>query len=167
MDVTEVFSQGMEYLSLCYGEAGQEFADVKLAESLAVYVEQAAYAAFELAIYDLPADEVTADNLLALYEEIGRSYGFDTMDWDPRDLVTIPHFYSNPMYIISYVVSNDAAMQLYQLELANSGAGKTVFEENLDTEEAWFMAFLETAGLQSPFDRVDEVKALMEQHFGA
>ena len=165
-DVMEIFSQGMEYLSLCYGEAGQEFADVKLAESLAVYVEQAAYAAFEQAIYDLPAEEVTADNLLALYEEIGRSYGFDTMDWDPRDLVTIPHFYSNPMYIISYVVSNDAAMQLYQLEMSNSGAGKTVFEENLDTEEAWFMAFLENAGLQSPFDRVDEVKALMEQHFG-
>ena len=165
-DVMEIFSQGMEYLSLCYGEAGQEFADVKLAESLAVYVEQAAYAAFEQAIYDLPAHKVTAENLLALYEEIGRSYGFDTMDWDPRDLVTIPHFYSNPMYIISYVVSNDAAMQLYQLELANSGAGKTIFEENLDTEEAWFMAFLENAGLQSPFDRVDEVKALMEAQFG-
>ena len=165
-DVMEVFSQGMEYLSLCYAEAGREFVDLKLADSLTVYVEQAAYAAFEQALYDLPAQEVTAENLLDLYEEIGRSYGFDAMDWDPRDLVTIPHFYSNPMYIISYVVSNDAAMQLYELELTTPGAGKTVFEENLTTEEAWFMAFLETAGLESPFHRVDEVKALMEAQFG-
>ena len=166
-DVMEVFSQGLEYLSLCCTEAGAEFADMKLADSLMVYVEQAGYAAFERAIYDLPAEEVTAQNLLAIYEETGLAYGFDSLDWDPRDLVTIPHFFSNPMYIISYVVSNDAAMQLYELELAAPGAGKTVFEENLDTEEAWFMAFLEEAGLESPFGRVDEVKALMEARFGA
>ena len=165
-DVMEVFSQGLEYLSLCYAEEGADFTDMKLADSLRVYVEQAGYAAFEQAIYDLPAEEVTAENLLALYEEIGLSYGFDAMDWDPRDLVTIPHFFSNPMYIISYVVSNAAAMPLSELELAPPGAGKTVFEENLDTEEAWFMAFLEEAGLESPFGRVDEVKALMEARFG-
>ena len=165
-DVMEVFSQGLEYLSLCYAEEGADFADMKLADSLRVYVEQAGYAAFEQAIYDLPAEEVTAENLLALYEEIGLSYGFDAMDWDPRDLVTIPHFFSNPMYIISYVVSNDAAMQLYELELATPGSSKRVFEENLDTEEAWFMAFLEEAGLESPFGRVDEGKALLEARFG-
>lgn len=167
IDVMEVFSQGMEYLSLCYAREGDQFVDMKLADSLAVYVEQAAYAAFELAIYGLPAEEVTAENLLAIYEEICGGYGFASMGWDPRDLVTIPHFFGNPMYIISYVVSNDAAMQLYELELATPGAGKTVFEENLDTEEAWFMAFLEDAGLESPFDRVDKVKALMEARFGA
>ena len=68
------------------------------------------------------------------------------------------HFYTNPMYIISYVVSNDAAMQLYQLELEEAGAGLTRYEENLDTWEMYFLAFLEEAGLQSPFDRVAEVR---------
>ena len=34
-----------------------------------------------------------------------------------RDFVVIGHFYTDPMYIISYVVSNDAAFQLYQMEL--------------------------------------------------
>ena len=67
------------------------------------------------------------------------------------------------MYIISYVVSNDAALQLYQLELQTPGAGAEIFEESLDTEEGYFLAFLEEAGLQSPFGRVAEVRELLEQ----
>ena len=165
-DVMEVFSQGMEYLSLCYGDADEEFVTMKLADSLSVYVEQAAYAAFEQAIYAMSAQELTAENLLACYEEICTGYGFDSMEWDPRDMITVPHFYSNPMYVISYVVSNDAAMQLYQLEQQTPGAGRQVFEENLDTEAWYFLEFLEEAGLESPFDRVAQVKELMEAHFG-
>ena len=59
--------------------------------------------------------------------------------------------YSYPMYVISYVVSGDAAMQIYQLELADAGAGLSMLEENLDTQESYFLAFLEQAGLESPF----------------
>lgn len=165
-DVLEVFSQGMEYLSLCYGDAGQAFIDMKLADSLSTYVEQAAYAAFEQEMYTLTGDALTGGKLLELYEEICTGYGFDSWDWDPRDLVTIPHFYGNPMYIISYVVSNDAAMQLYEMELETPGTGKDCFEDNLATEESFFLAFLEEAGLHSPFGRVGEVRALMAQHFG-
>ena len=164
-DVLEVFSQGMEYLSLCYGGAGADFVNMKLADSLAVYVEQAAYAAFEQAIYSMSAEELTAENLLACYADICRGYGFDSMDWDPRDMITVPHFYSNPMYVISYVVSNDAAMQLYQLELETPGAGKAIFENSLDTEAWGLMEYLEEAGLESPFNRIDQVQALFEDAF--
>lgn len=166
-DVMEVFSQGMEYLSLCYSDADQALIDMKLADSLSVYVEQAAYAAFEQQMYALEGEDLTAENLLKLYEEVCRSYGFDAADWDPRDMVTVPHFYGNPLYIISYVVSNDAAMQLYQLELETPGAGKAAFEDGLTTGEAYFLAFLKEAGLERPFDRVNEVKELMEERFGA
>ena len=98
--------------------------------------------------------------------DIGTAYGFESMDWDPRDLVTVPHFYSNPMYIISYVVSNDAALQLYQRELEQPGGGSGIYLEQLATEESYFLAFLDQAGLQSPFGRLDAVKELMEKHFG-
>ena len=166
VDVTEVFSQGMEYLSLCYGGTDQAFIDMKLADSLSVYVEQAAYADFERQMYDLTGPRLTPAKLLSLYERVCRDYGFESMDWDSRDMATVPHFYSNPMYVISYVVSNDAAMQLYQMELETPGAGKSCFEENLDTTEAGFLAFLEAAGLESPFNRVEEVQALMAERFG-
>lgn len=166
VDVTEVFSQGMEYLSLCYGGADEDLIDMKLADSLSVYVEQAAYADFERQMYSLTGLRLTARNLLELYEQVGLEYGFDSFDWDPRDMATVPHFYSNPMYVISYVVSNDAAMQLYQMELETPGAGKACFEENLATDESGFMTFLDTAGLESPFHRVDEVQKLMAARFG-
>ena len=164
IDVLEIFSQGMEYLSLCYSEGGEALVELKLADCLCTYVEQAAYAAFEEKMYSLTGEELTAENLLALYEQVCTDYGFDSMaDWESWDLVTVQHYYSNPMYIISYVVSNDAALQLYQLELQTPGAGRTIFENSLATEEGWFLAFLEEAGLQSPFGRVKEVQSLLEE----
>ena len=166
VDVMEIFSQGMEYLSLCYADADEVLTELKLADCLCTYVEQAAYAAFEEKMYSLTGEDLTAENLLALYEQVCTDYGFDSMaDWESWDLVTVQHYYSHPMYIISYVVSNDAALQLYQLELQTPGAGAEIFEESLDTEEGYFLAFLEEAGLRSPFGRVAEVRELMEQWF--
>lgn len=167
-DVLEIFSQGMEYLSLCYGGASPELTDMKLADSLATYVEQAAYAAFEHRMYELEGTELTVERLFGLYEEVCLDYGFDSVDWDPRDLVTVPHFYTNPLYIISYVVSNDAALQMYQMELETPGAGKACFEEHLATGQMYFLDFLDEAGLESPFtqERITAVRDLMAEHFG-
>lgn len=149
IDVKEIFSQGMEYLSLCYTSPDQGMATAKMADSLCIYVEQAAYADFEMRIYDLPAQDISAQAIIDIYAQVMEDYGL--VKGDPRYFVTIPHFYSYPMYVISYVVSNDAAMQIYQLELEEAGAGLAMMEENYDTQEAYFLAFLETAGLESPF----------------
>ena len=165
-DVMEVFSQGMEYLSLSYAGAEADFIRMKLADSLCTYVEQAAYADFEMQLYELPEEELTGEGVLALYEEVCALYGFRSLDWDPRDMVTIPHFYEMPHYVISYVVSNDAAMQLYEMELYTPGSGAACFEAHLTTEAEGFLEFIEEAELKSPFDRIGEVKQIMEGYFG-
>lgn len=165
-DVLEIFSQGMEYLSLSYADAGEDFVRMKLADSLSTYVEQAAYADFELRLHELPEEELTGENLLALYEVVCTEYGFRSMDWDPRDMVTVPHFYEMPHYVISYVVSNDAAMQLFEMELNDPGAGAECYAEHLTTECEGFLEFLREAELGSPFDRIEEVKGIMEGYFG-
>ncbi len=164
IDVAEVFSQGMEYLSLCY-VSSQDMTALKMMDCLSLYVEQSAYASFEHQVYDLKGSDLTVENVYALYEQVGKTYGFDAWGWDYRDFVLIPHFFSNPMYIISYVVSNDAALQLYELEKANQGAGLKVFEENLDTMEGDFLSFVEGAGLTSPFapDRMETVRKTLEE----
>ena len=131
-------------------------------------MEQAAYAEFEMAMYELSPEELTAENLLELYERIGNDFGFDSYEFDPREFVTVTHYYTNPLYVISYIVSNDAAMQLYQLEQENTGAGLECFEENLTTQEYWFLAFLESAGLENPFTpgRIRQVRAIFEEILG-
>ena len=153
IDGAEVYSQGMEYLSLQYVEGTGGLAKLKMMDSLCTYVEQAAYAAFEQEAYMLYGSKLTGENLIALFEEVTNQYGFDLWEGDGLDFVTVPHFYTNPMYVFSYVVSNDAAMQLYQMELAEPGAGLAVYEANMDSAEYGFLAFLESAGLESPFDQ--------------
>ena len=151
MDVLEVFSQGMEFLSLFYTDENPDLARMKMADSLCIYVEQAAYATFEMRMYDLSPEDLSPEALTELYEEVALEFGFESIGYDPREFVYINHFYTNPLYVLSYVVSNDAAMQLYQLEAETSGAGLACLEENLATEETYLLAFLHEAGLESPF----------------
>ena len=159
-DVLEVQSQAMEYLSLIYAEADQELVDYKMATSLCLYVEQSAYALFEQRMYDLKGLKLSAENLQALYEDIGTEFGFDSWGWDSRDFVTIPHFYSSPMYIISYVVSNDLALQIYQQELEKSGAGLDTYEQIPSSSEWYIMSLAETHDLKNPLTigRVQSVR---------
>lgn len=151
IDVAEIFSQGLEYLSLNYIGDAQELEKIKLAESLIVYVEQAAYASFEHQVYELPAEELTVENIRALFQRTGTDFGLDSWGFDSRIYVIIEHFFSQPCYVISYVVSNDAAMQLYQLEEETKGAGLKIYTDTLATEQEGLMGYLEEAGLESPF----------------
>ena len=164
IDVLEVFSQAMEYLSLIYAPEGEDLVKLKMWDSLRLFVEQSAFASFEMRMYDLKGDDLNAENLRALYEEVAKEFGFESIGYDDREFTMITHFYTNPMYVISYVVSNDLAMQMYQMELEESGAGLKCMEENLDTEASYFLEFVESAGLQSPFEegRLETVRQTLE-----
>ena len=164
-DVAEVHSQAFEYLSLCYGDAPEELKAYKLAESLQINMEQAALGLFEHRVYALEGEELTAENVQALYTEIGTRFGLDSWGWDPRDLVTVIHYYTYPMYIVSYVVSNDVALQIYELELAEAGQGLALYEKILESQDSFLIAFTETYGLKSPFapKRLEEQEALFDR----
>ncbi len=166
IDVAEVFSQGMEYLSLFYADGGEALEELKLAGSLSTFVEQSAYAQFEHQLYLL--EEPTVENIRALYARTAEDYGFGALSFDPREYISISHLYVAPMYIVSYVLSNDLAMQIYQAEDAAAGAGKKLLEENLTTEELSIIAFVKSAGLQDPFadGRVATLRDTFEKVLG-
>lgn len=157
IDVSEIFSQGFEYLSLLYHPEAQSLIRYKMLDSLGTYVEQAAYARFEQEMYLLP--EPTAEALCELFGQICQEYGMADEYFSPWNFITIPHFYTDPMYISSYILSNDAALQLYQLEQEQPGQGLALYQRSLDTQQPYFLAFLEEAGLESPFapGRLEEV----------
>lgn len=164
-DVAEVHSQAMEYLSLLYGADTEDLETYKMADCLCVYVEQAAYALFEQEVYRLEGAELTAENVQKLYQKIGTEFGFDSWGWDPRDFMTVEHFYTNPMYIISYVVSNDVAFQIYQLEREEEGTGLAVFEHCVESGDSYVVDFAQHYGLESPFGkgRIDQVRRTLEK----
>ena len=162
VDVAEIFSQGMEYLSLCYGSADHK--QLKLTDSLCLYVEQAGYASFEQQLYTM--EEPTVEKVYALYDKVGKDFGFDVWEWDNRSFVYIPHFFTDPIYVISYVVSNDTALQFYELEQAETGRGLEKYQDGLSNETLGFLTFLEDAGLESPFasGRMEKVAALLKPY---
>lgn len=164
VDAAEVISQGMEYLSLVYAEDGASMVSLKMADCLRTYVEQAAYASFEQQVYGLTGEDLTAENVQALYEQVCTGFGLDVAGWDARDYVCIAHFYETPFYIISYVLSNDAALQLYEMERSQQGNGVACFEGALRSTSPYFLAFLEEVGLESPFaaHRLSTVRQLLE-----
>lgn len=166
IDVAEVFSQGMEYLSLFYADKGETLKKMKLAGSLSTFVEQSAYASFEHQLYLL--EDPTVEDVRALYEKTANAYGFDTWNFDSREYVTITHLYIVPMYMVSYVLSNDLAMQIYEAEDAESGAGKKLLEDNLTTEEISILSFAKSAGLTDPFaeGRVAQLRKTFEKVLG-
>ena len=154
-DVAEIMSQAMEYLSLDYATAPDEdtlalVRQAKLADSLSTYVEQAAYYSFEREMYAM--DNPTLEDLNAAYAEVAQAFGFDTVGWAPGEWATVPHFFTQPFYILSYVVSNDAAMQIYQMEQEEAGSGLALYTDMLYLWESTSpLTFLEEQGLGSPF----------------
>lgn len=166
LDVAEIFSQAMELLSLIYVTDYPDMPRLKMVDSLCLFVEQSCYARFEEEMYRIPSEELSVDALCSLYARIAQDYGLDTYDgFDSRDFVTIPHFYTDPMYVFSYIISNDAAMQIYQMEAAQPGSGVKCYMDNLDNPEGYFLAFLESAGLESPFEEghVDALAQTFQQ----
>lgn len=165
VDVAEVFSQGLEYLSLCCCENTQALTRMKMADSLSIFVEQAAYASFEQRVYGLNRETLTVEAIRDVYRQVNEEYGLAEKGRDARDYTLIPHIFISPMYVVSYVVSNDAAMQIYQLELAQTGAGRKLWEDSLFTKQMGYMGFIKEAGLKSPFEegRVAEIRATLEE----
>ena len=163
-DIAEVHSQTMEYLTLCHGRDTQMLTRYKLADSLCTYMEQAAFSLFEHQVYDLRGDDLTPENVENLYKRVGTQFGFDVPDWNPREYVAILHLYTEPMYMISYVVSNDLAMQFYQMELEEPYSGLELYEESLISQESYILTFARDYGLKSPFDsaRLEELRVLFE-----
>ena len=135
-----------------------------MVDSLSVFVEQSAYAEFERRAYALKGDALTGENLTTLFGDVAMEFGFGDLGANKIFFTQIPHFYTNPMYVFSYVVSNDAALQLYQLEQTEAGAGLTALEANLATTETTFLAFLQSAELESPFadGRVKSIRETFE-----
>lgn len=174
IDVSECFSQSMEVLMLSCcggvldGEKIENLRRMKLLDMLDLYVQQASFAEFESRVYAAAPEELSADFLNSLSLELAKDYGyydgvseeFYAMSW-----VDIVHFFEYPFYVISYPVSNDAAVQIYALEQEAAGQGKAAYLRLLDRGDAALTELLESKGLQSPFapGRLEAAAALLRR----
>ena len=174
MDLAEVFSQTMQFLSLrpltaVLGEQGTaELRLLNLYDVLDTFLRQTLYAEFELRAYQMEDPGVAELNSLMweLYKEYGLDEGVNekaVLAW-----VEITHFFEQPFYVISYPVSACCALEIYADELAD-GKGLEDYLKLAESEEVGIVAAAAEAGLQNPVTdaRVQEVAAFLEQQFAA
>lgn len=170
-DVSEIMSQSMEYLSLCYSsvlepEQMEDLRKVSMMSSLSTYVEQMANYCFEHEIYALSQDELSVERLCEIYQEVALEFGYDPQYMDRAEWVAVPHYFLQPFYVYGYVESNDAAMQLYEMELEEKGAGLEVYRQLIyEWEDLPIGDYMEKYQLKDPAspDRVEALAELFRQ----
>lgn len=170
-DLAEVFSQGMEYLLLSYvpEDYREELTEYKLLDTVDIFSQQGSYAEFEREVYARPAGEWTPEALNELSLKLAKDYGYfreGREDYYAKSWIDISHFFDNPFYVVSYVVSNDAAFQIYERESARTGDGLAVWNKLLPRDRDGFLETLEVqGGLEDPFaaGRMKKVADLLRE----
>ena len=182
IDMSECYSQAMEYLALGYYDEvlGEDEADnlrrMKLLDTLDLYVQQTSFAEFESTVYSMDPDQLSAEVLNDLSLQLARDYGYCdesrakyyAMSWSD-----IAHFFEYPFYVITYPVSNDIAMQIYELSQDGGTTGLDKYNELLSREYTGFLDNIEEAGFVSPFESgrvqrvAEDMRLLMQEQRAA
>ena len=158
IDCNEIFSQGLEFLALDRAALTEEQRSAltvsKVSDSVMVFLSQGCYAAFELAAYELPDDQLTAEGLNQLFLQCNEAFGLSFPGLEELvapGWIDIQHFLIAPFYVISYCISNDAALQIFQREL-ESGDGLDLYYELLGySADNTVLNLLDEADMESPF----------------
>ena len=156
-DLSEVFSQGMEFLLLSRVPKvyRRELTTYKLLDCVDTFTQQGSYAAFEHEVYARPAAEWTPEKLNALSLHLAEDYGYldpGQEDYYAKSWVDITHLFESPFYVVSYCVSNCAAFELYELECEQAGSGLDYWNRMLPRDHDGFLETVtEQGGLSDPF----------------
>lgn len=160
LETAETFSQAMEFLALKYTDTLKEqqkarLIKYQLVELLETFVYQGAYADFESRVYALDPEELSVEKINQLFLDCCTEYGVAEPGFDfyySQCWIDVIHFFEVPYYIISYCVSAETALQVYQLEEETEGEGVAAYFRLLDREYgAGVQQIMEDAGLDNPF----------------
>lgn len=170
-DLSEVFSQGMEYLLLSYvpEDYREELRAYKLLDAVDTFTQQGSYAEFEHRVYAKPASEWSVEALNDLSLELARDYGYfrpGDETFYAKSWIDVTHLFEQPFYVISYCVSNVPAMEIYGLEQAKAGTGLDAWNRLLPREKDGFLeTVVEQGGLHDPFDaeQMEQIAALIRE----
>ena len=177
LDLAEVFSQAMEFLSLSHMDGVLSAREIDTLREGAVigalnsFIQQSLLADFEHKAYSLGADALSPDKLNELFLQSAKDFGFCEEGFEEYYMyywMDIPHFFEFPFYVISYPVSLEVAMEIYELELSRPGLGESKYFEILPRDYDGFLETLDHGGLRDPFaeDSMVSVAAMIADALG-
>ena len=111
----------LNYLNNCSEEEVSILSLMQFLKTLIYTYTRDTITEFEERVYSLRENDVTLENINSIANQCAVSFGLYDDEWkDYYSLqwVDIIHFYELPFYVIGYCISNDAAIQIYEHELA-------------------------------------------------
>jgi oligoendopeptidase F len=177
VDLAETYSQAMEYLVLSRldeqldEEEVDNLARIKMIDTVEMFVEQASYAEFEHRVYALGAENLSAEVLNETARQVAKEYGYYVYRYDEffsLSWIDIPHYFEQAFYIVSYPISDDLAMQIFDLERGEAGAGMRRYLDNLERDFSGILGLVDAGGFESPFapGRVAAIAATAREILG-
>jgi len=177
VDLAEVYSQAMEYLVLSRLDEQLDetevdnLARIKMIDTVEMFVQQASYAEFEHRVYALGAENLSAEVLNETARQVAKEYGYYVYQYDEffsLSWIDIPHYFEQAFYIVSYPISDDLAMQIFDLERGEPGAGMQRYLDNLERDFSGMMGLVDVGGFESPFTpgRVEAIAATAREILG-
>lgn len=158
IDCNEIFSQALEYLTLgvadLTNEERESLRTSQAASAVMTFLSQACYADFEMRLYQLSEDEMTAEMFNRIFADCYTAYFYDPgtmVDYIAPGWFEVQHFFIAPQYVISYCVSLDAALQVYQTELADGSGLENYFKLLTLAADNTILSLLDEADMTSPF----------------
>lgn len=160
IDLAEVYSQALEFLSLSHMDGVLPQSDVdmlrtgKMLDALDTFIQQASLADFESKAHAIGPDDLSAEKLNELALQAAKDFGFCPQGFEEfmqYFWMDITHLFEYPFYVISYPVSLDVAMQLYVMEVEEEGKGLDKYFEMMPRDYDTFMETVTKNGLESPF----------------
>lgn len=177
VDLAETYSQAMEYLVLTRLDEQLDetevdnLARIKMLDTVEMFVEQASYAEFEHRVYALGAENLSAEVLNETARQVAKEYGYYVYRYDEffsLGWIDIPHYFEQAFYVVSYPISDDLAMQIFDLERGEPGAGMQRYLDNLERDFSGMMGLVDAGGFESPFapGRVEAIAATAREILG-
>lgn len=173
IDVAEIFSQALEYLSLDYADISNRERENMLAYQLmgclSTYIQQAAFYEFEQQAYRLPEEQLNVQGLNALFSRIMAEYNISSYYMISDSFwAQIPHLFSSPYYVIGYCTSIDVALQVFQHQV-ETGEGLELYLELIYESDEPLQTLIANCGLKNPFTEghlKESAEFLQTQMFG-
>ncbi len=171
IDCNEIFSQALEYLTLGVADLSDSqrsnLRKSQAANAVMTFLSQACYADFEMQLYHLPENELTLETFNRIFAECYKAYFYDLgylTDYIAPGWCQINHFFIAPQYVISYCVSLDAALQVYQCELEDGSGLENYLKLMSLSSDNTILALLSEAEMTSPFaaDRMKELSKFLQ-----
>ena len=177
VDLAETYSQAMEYLVLTRLDEQLDetevdnLARIKMLDTVDMFVYQASYAEFEHRVYALGAENLSAEVLNDISRQVAKEYGYYVPGYDEffsLSWIDIPHYFEQAFYVVSYPISDDIAMQIFELEREEPGAGMQRYLDNLERDFSSISGLVDAGGFDSPFSpgRIEAITATAREILG-